>query len=135
MTPRAYIAVGSNLGDRQAWHDFALERLREANGITVLRATHIHETPPFGQSDQPAYLNRMILVETSLDPAALLATCHEIERRAGRSRRERWESRVLDLDVVRFGDILCDTATIVLPHPGIRDRTFWANEIAELEAP
>ncbi|MGH7582471.1 MAG: 2-amino-4-hydroxy-6-hydroxymethyldihydropteridine diphosphokinase, partial [Gemmatimonadales bacterium] len=67
-------------------------------------------------------------------PEAVMAVLHDIERAAGRDRAERWSSRTLDLDLVRYDDLICDLPTLTLPHPGLRDREFWAREIALLEA-
>ncbi len=135
MMPVAYVAVGSNLGDRERWHAFAESSLAALAGVRIDRTTPARETMPLGGADQPAYLNRMMRLDTSLAPGALLAACHEIERAAGRHRTQRWASRTLDLDLVRYDDMTCDTPELVLPHAGLRDRSFWAREIAELEAP
>ena len=131
---RAFVAVGSNLGDRMAWHRFAAEGLAALEGVRVVAMTPLRETAPLCGGPQPDYLNRMLLVDTSLGARDLLRACHAIERDAGRDHKVRWASRTLDLDLVRFGDMLCDTPALVLPHPGLRDRTFWALDIAELEA-
>ena len=131
---RAFVALGSNLGERAA---FLAQGRRELGTLpdTLLRAETVpEETPPLGGLDQPCYLNQMVLLETALGPAELLHACHRIEALAGRVRREAWSSRTLDLDLVRHGDTLCDTPTLVLPHPGLRDRLFWAREVATLEA-
>lgn len=131
---RAFVALGSNLGDRAT---FLAQGRTELTKLpdTVLRAQTVpEETAPLGGLDQPAYLNQMVLLETTLGPAELLVACHRIEALAGRERREAWSSRTLDLDLVRHGDTLCDTPTLVLPHPGLRDRLFWAREVATLEA-
>lgn len=131
--PTAYVAVGSNLGDRDRWHAFAAARLARMAGVTIDAVTPTIETAPLGGADQPPYLNRMVRLDTSLSPHALLDACHDVERAAGRDRTMRWASRTLDLDLVRYDDLICDTPALVLPHPGLRDRTFWACEIAELE--
>lgn len=133
MTVRAMVAVGSNLGDREAWHAFAEQRLAATPGVRIVRTTTAADTAPLCGGPQPRYLNRMLLLETTLDPRALLAACHAIEDEAGRDRSVRWASRTLDLDLVRYGSMLSDVPGLVLPHPGLRDRAFWAEEIAELE--
>lgn len=130
----AWIALGSNLGDREAFLALARRALGATPGVRCLTAGATEETAPLGGIDQPPYLNQMLVVDTTLGAAALLARCHEIEREAGRERGHRWESRVLDLDLVRYDDLLCDLPTLSLPHPGLRDRDFWAREIAALEA-
>lgn len=133
MLADAWVALGSNLGDRAGYLALARESLAATPGVAQIVAGTIEETAPLGGLDQPAYLNQMLKVSTSLPPSALLMHCHQIERDAGRERTTTWCSRTLDLDLVRYGDMLCDLPTIVLPHPGLRDRTFWAREIAALE--
>ena len=133
MLVHAWVALGSNLGDRNRYLALARELLGATPGVVCVVAGMIEETAPLGGLDQPAYLNQMLMVSTSLTPSDLLRRCHQIERDAGRERTSTWCSRTLDLDLVRFGDTLCDLPTMVLPHPGLRDRTFWAREIAALE--
>ena len=83
---------------------------------------------------QPAYLNQMVLVETELEPRALLEACQAIENRAGRVRAERWGPRTLDIDIVRYGRRRISEPGLVIPHPGVADRDFWQRELAELES-
>jgi 2-amino-4-hydroxy-6-hydroxymethyldihydropteridine diphosphokinase len=128
----AYIALGSNLGDRHAY----LARARDAIGAIpecrVVAASSVEETAPLGGLAQPPYLNQMLAVETTLDPSTLLARLHRIEADAGRVRSDRWEPRTLDLDIVTFDDRVMNTAELTLPHPGLADREFWQREVAEL---
>jgi 2-amino-4-hydroxy-6-hydroxymethyldihydropteridine diphosphokinase len=128
----AYIALGSNLGDRRGYLERARAEIDAIPGCHVVAATAIEETPPLGGLAQPPYLNQMLAVETTLEPAALLARLHAIEEAAGRSRSERWASRTLDLDIVHFDDRTVHTAELTIPHPGLADREFWQREIAEL---
>ena len=131
---RAFVALGSNLGDRAAMLALGRRELADLPATTLRAETAPEETAPPGGLAQPAYLNQMVLLETRLPPTALLAACHRIEEQAGRTRSEAWASRTLDLDVVRYDELLCDTPTLVLPHPGLRDRLFWAREVATLES-
>ena len=130
--PRAYVALGSNLGDRPAHLALARDRLARLPGTVLLGASPIDETEPLGGLDQPPYLNQMVALETSLAPRALLEACQRIEAEAGRTRRERWASRTLDLDLVRFGDLRMDEPGLTLPHPGLGQRSFWREELAAL---
>jgi 2-amino-4-hydroxy-6-hydroxymethyldihydropteridine diphosphokinase len=129
---RAYVALGSNLGDR-ATH---LERARKALAVLpnteLLRASTVEETAPLGGMQQPSYLNQMVLLETGLEPEALLQACQEIERQEGRQRAERWGSRTLDLDIVRFGDRRVTQSDLIIPHPELPHRDFWQRALAEL---
>lgn len=129
---RAFIALGSNLGDRAGRLALARERLAALPHTALLGASGVEETAPLGGRDQPPYLNQMVVVETILPPRELLAACHAIEAQAGRVRRERWESRPLDLDLVRYGDIVLAEPGLTLPHPGLPTRDFWQRELAEL---
>jgi 2-amino-4-hydroxy-6-hydroxymethyldihydropteridine diphosphokinase len=129
-----YIALGSNLGDRGAHLAAARTALGALPGTRVLAASAIEETAPLGDKPQPAYLNQMVLVETSLDPHALLEACHAIEDAQGRVRAEHWGSRTIDLDIVRFGARRVSEPDLIIPHPGLAHRDFWRREMAELEA-
>ncbi len=133
MSVLACVALGSNLGDRLAALASGRDGLRRLPDTVVLASTEPEETVPLGGMEQPPYLNQMVLLETELAPDTLLTACHDIEDAAGRVRREPWCSRTLDLDLVRYGDLLCDTPSLTLPHPGLRDRSFWQREIARLE--
>ena len=132
MSEIAYIALGSNLGDRRAYLDRAREAIAAIPECRVVGVTQIEETEPLGGLAQPRYLNQMLAVETTLDPSALLAALHRIEADAGRIRSWRWESRTLDLDIVLFNDRVVNTDELVVPHPGLADRPFWQREVAEL---
>ena len=129
-----YVALGSNLGDRGAHLAAARTALGALPGTRVLAASGIEETAPLGGKHQPAYLNQMVLLETSLDPHALLKACQAIEDAQGRVRAERWASRTIDLDIVRFGARRVSQPDLIIPHPGLTDRDFWRREMAELEA-
>jgi len=131
---RACIALGSNLGDRAGALSLARQRLAELPGTVVVRASLVEETVPLGGLLQPPYLNQVLLVATCASAVQLLEACHAIEREAGRTRDTPWCSRTLDLDLVSYGDVMCDLPDLVLPHPGLRDRTFWARQIAAVEA-
>ena len=132
MSEIAYIALGSNLGERHIY----LARTRTAIDATpecrVVGASAVEETAPLGGLAQPPYLNQMLAVETTLEPAALLARLHEIEADAGRVRGARWDSRTLDLDIVLFDDRVVRTDDLVIPHPGLTEREFWQRELTEL---
>lgn len=129
----AYVALGSNLGDRGRHLEAARHALAALPDTRLVAASAVEETRPLGGMDQPAYLNQMILLETGLDPHALLAACQAIERSEGRVRSERWGSRTLDLDIVRYGDRRVDDPDLIIPHPELANRDFWLRELAELQ--
>ncbi len=130
---RVYLALGSNLGERDKFLALARERLAALPDSRLLAASSIEETAPLEGRDQPPYLNQMLLLETALDPEALLEACRAIETAAGRVRHERWGSRTLDIDIVRFGEREMATGRLTIPHPGLAGRDFWRREIAEIE--
>ena len=131
---RAYIALGSNLGDRAAHLAHARKRLERLPGTRVVAVSRVEETAPLGPVVQGSYLNQMALIETTLSPEELLEQCRAIETERGRERRERWGPRTLDLDIVRYGTRTVQEANLIIPHPELPNREFWRREIAELEA-
>ena len=130
---RVDIALGSNLGDRHAHFAAARTAIAALPGTTMLAMTVPEETPPLGNLAQPPYLNQMVRIQTSLGPHALLDALLAIETAQGRRRSERWASRTLDLDIVRYGDLMHADDQLTLPHPGLADRDFWRRELAELD--
>jgi 2-amino-4-hydroxy-6-hydroxymethyldihydropteridine diphosphokinase len=129
------VALGSNVGDRAAHLAHARQRLGALPGTRLVAASRVEETAPLGGGPvaQPSYLNQMVLLETTLEPAALLEHCRRIEAERGRERRERWGPRTLDLDIVRYGDRTVRQPDLTIPHPELPNRDFWQREIAELE--
>ena len=128
------MALGSNLGDRDAHLRAGREALASLPHTSLVAASAIEETLPLGGMDQPPYLNQMVLLETGLQPRALLQALQDIERREGRAGTERWGSRTLDLDIVRFGDRRVNERDLIIPHPGLSHRDFWQRELAEIES-
>ena len=135
-TAPVYVALGSNVGDRPAHLAFAREQLARLPQTRVLAASTVEETAPLGGVPQGPYLNQMVLLETALEPADLLARLLAIEAARGRDRAAtvRWGPRTLDLDIVRFGDRVIAEPALTVPHPGLAHRDFWQREVAELEA-
>ena len=131
-TARAWVALGSNLGDRAAHLAAARDAIRGLPGTRVVAASRVEETAPLGGREQPRYLNQMVLLDTTLAPRELLDELHRIEAARGRARRERWASRTLDLDLVRYGDLRSSDPDLTLPHPGLAERDFWRREMEEL---
>ena len=129
------MALGSNIGDREAHLAHARARLAGLPRTRWLKSSRVEETAPLGPVSQGPYLNQMVLLETGLDPHDLLLACRAIEAERGRERRERWGPRTLDLDLVRFGDRVLREPSLTLPHPELPHRDFWRREITELEAP
>jgi 2-amino-4-hydroxy-6-hydroxymethyldihydropteridine diphosphokinase len=121
---RAYLALGSNLGDRAGNLQGAVDGLARAPGTRVVAVSRVYETEPVGGPDQGAYLNAVVEVATDLDPHALLAVGQQLERAAQRVRTERWGPRTLDVDVLLYDETEIDTEDLVVPHPRMWERAF-----------
>lgn len=132
MRDVAFIALGSNLGDRERHLATARDAIARLPTTKVLGVTSVEETEPIGPPGQGRYLNQMVAIETDLEPHALLAALLEIESRAGRVRAERWGSRTLDLDIVKFEHQRVSDDRLVVPHPELPARDFWRRELAAL---
>ena len=130
---RAYLALGSNLGDRLANLRRAVALLGE-RGVTVVRSSRVYETEPVGGPPQPEYLNAVVEVETTLAPDELLRVCLETEDILGRARAERWGPRVLDVDVLTYGRDRIDQPDLVVPHPRMHERAFVLVPLLELDS-
>lgn len=133
MDDVAYVALGSNLGDRHAYLAAARDALGRLPGTRIVAESTIEETAPIGPVQQPAFLNQMVALATTLTPHELLAHLHSIETAAGRVRAERWGPRTLDLDIVCFDQQTVNDAVLHVPHPELPARDFWQRELAELK--
>jgi len=131
---RAYVALGSNLGDRAGHLAAARDALAKLPDSKLVAASAVEETAPLAGMAQPPYLNQMVLLETRLTPQQLLEACHAIERAQGRVRGERWGARTLDVDIVRYGQRRVTEPDLIIPHPELPNRDFWLRELAELQA-
>ena len=129
---RVAIALGGNLGDRQALLDQAVDALRPL--IQSLRVSSFHDTAPVGVGDQPTFLNGAAVGETTLAPQALLQALLGIERRFGRERPFPGAPRTLDLDLILYGDEIIDVPRLIVPHPRFRERRFVLEPLAEIAA-
>jgi len=126
---RAIIALGSNLGRREAHLRFAVERL----GESIVAQSQVFETDPVGgPDDQGAYLNMVVVLETELDPYALLRWLHRIEADAGRERVVHWGPRTLDLDLLFFDDVVITGGNLAVPHPRYAERRFVLAPLSEV---
>ena len=134
MNDVAYIALGSNLGDREQHLMRARSAIAELRDTRVIGVSAIEETDPLGPVDQPRYLNQMVAIETALAPRELLAELHAIESSEGRVRRERWGPRTLDLDIVCFQRQTVDDPDLRVPHTELPQRAFWQRELDELRS-
>ena len=129
----AYVALGSNLGDRRAHLEAAFAALATLPGTRLAARSAIFETPPFGPPGQQPYFNAVVRLATTLSPHALLDELLAIEQARGRVRRERWGPRTLDLDLLLHGDAILRDARLTLPHPAMLERAFVLAPLHELE--
>jgi 2-amino-4-hydroxy-6-hydroxymethyldihydropteridine diphosphokinase len=127
---RAYVGLGSNLGDREQ----AIRNAAET--IEATRLSEIRETEPWGYADQPLFLNAVAEVETELGPRALLDELLDVERRLGRERGggPRYGPRTIDLDLLLYGDEVIDEPGLTIPHPHLHERRFVLEPLVELDA-
>jgi 2-amino-4-hydroxy-6-hydroxymethyldihydropteridine diphosphokinase len=128
----AYIAVGANLGDRRAQCARAVAALGGMPGIRVTRLSAWRETAPVGPVPQGAFVNGVVEVATTLAPRALLEACLAVERAMGRQRGQRWGPRVIDLDVLLYGDRVVNEPGLAVPHPEMTGRRFVLEPLAEI---
>jgi len=130
----AYVALGSNMGDRDTYLATARKALTALPRSRVIAESTVEETAPLGPVPQGSYLNQMIAIETELSPRELLTELQRIERAAGRTRDLRWGPRTLDLDIVRYEHQMVADADLQVPHPAADERDFWRRELAELRS-
>ena len=129
----AYLGLGSNMGDRLENLRGAVSLLRD-RGVSPVRSSRVYETSPVGGPPQPDYLNAVIEADVEGSPQDLLRTCLEVEDAMGRIRRERWGPRVIDVDVLTFGDQEVDEPDLQVPHPRMHERGFVLIPLLELDA-
>lgn len=131
---RAYLGLGSNLGDRLAHLQSAVDGLAATEGVTVVAASAVYETSPVGGPAQPDYLNAVVAVDTDRSPRFLLDVAQRLEAAAERVRAERWGPRTLDVDVLLVGEEEVHEPDLEVPHPRLRERAFVLVPLADVDA-
>lgn len=121
---RYYLSIGANLGNRAQTLKQAVQLLRNTAGLSVAAVSPLYETPPWGKTDQPAFLNGAVAVDTDMSGQELLDCCLAVEASLGRVRHERWGARTIDIDIVYSPDEQSSTETLQLPHPYLLERAF-----------
>lgn len=134
MKDVAYIALGSNLGQREVFLAQAVHEIAALANTRVLGKTEAEETAPIGPVAQGPFLNQMIAIETELSPRELLEELQRIEADAGRVRAERWGPRTLDLDIVLYEGQSIAEPGLTVPHPELINRDFWLRELTALRS-
>jgi 2-amino-4-hydroxy-6-hydroxymethyldihydropteridine diphosphokinase len=127
-----YIGLGSNIEDRERHLKDAIHLLQLHPDINICRCSSIYETDPVGFTEQAAFLNMVIQVETKLTPTELFHHMLEVESKLGRVRDIRWGPRTIDLDMLLFGQQLLDTPELLVPHPRMKERAFVLIPLLEI---
>ncbi len=128
---QSYLLLGSNLGARRYYLQIAQYLLGTRVGC-ITGCSSFYETAAWGLEDQHPFLNQVLEIETPLSPIQLLTTCLAIEQEIGRVRHEKWGARVIDIDLLFYGDQVVDTALLQVPHPRIQERRFTLVPLVEL---
>jgi 2-amino-4-hydroxy-6-hydroxymethyldihydropteridine diphosphokinase len=129
---QVFIGLGSNLGDRDAYLEMARRALTGSEGILLVRASSLYETEPVGYTEQGWFLNQVVEVAAVLDPWELLGPLQGIEQDLGRQRLIRWGPRVVDLDLLLYGDTVLNSPKLIVPHPRLYERSFVLAPLAEI---
>lgn len=130
--PTAYLALGSNLGDRRAHLAAAVHGLASLPASTLLATSPVYETAPVGPPGQGPYYNLAVALHTTLPPLALLDLALALELARGRQRRERWGPRTLDIDLLLYDDLVLTLPQLTLPHPRLHQRPFVLAPLAQI---
>lgn len=130
LATKAAIGLGSNLGDRLGNLRQAVDRLRKQG--TILATSFVYETPPFGVTTQPRFLNAALILEFEGSPHFLLKTLKTIEKEMGRKERDKWGPREIDLDILMIPDLVYEDEGLKIPHPGLPERAFVLVPLSEI---
>ncbi len=130
---RAFVGMGSNLGDRSSQLQKALDACRMITLTTVVRSSSVYETSPVGMYDQPQFLNAVMELSTALDPGELLKKLKKIENDLGRTDATRWAPRTIDLDILLYDDVVVILDELTIPHPHMMERKFVLVPLVELD--
>lgn len=128
----AFISIGSNIGERDAYLKQAVQSLNERVDTTVIKTSSIYETEPVGYTDQADFLNIVVAIRTTLSAQGLLMVCQEVEQVLGRERTIRWGPRTVDLDILLYNQDNIETENLVIPHPRMSERAFVLIPLLEI---
>ncbi len=131
MIHTAYIAFGSNMGNRKEMILSAMEKMKE-NGMNFLKISTFYETKPYGVTDQNDFMNCVAEIETELTPMSLLDNLLNIEKSLGRVREKRWGPRTIDLDIIFYDKKIVNFANLIIPHPDLQNRLFVLEPLFEI---
>ena len=128
----AILALGSNVGEKRDNIARAATNMGSLDGVEIVKRSRDYRTPPWGNTDQDWFVNACMSISTTLSPSELLARCLETERKMGRERGMKWGPRVIDLDILTYGDAVSRESDLVVPHPYITKRAFVLAPMAEV---
>lgn len=126
-----FLLLGSNLGNKKEILDQAIELLNQKVGLVILQSKD-YETKPWGVTDQPDFLNLAVAIHTRLKPLEILEQTQSIENQLGRVRKEKWGARLIDIDIIFYGEEIINLPDLKVPHPLMQDRDFALNPLAEI---
>ncbi|WP_170005998.1 2-amino-4-hydroxy-6-hydroxymethyldihydropteridine diphosphokinase [Bacillus fonticola] len=129
---RAYLSLGSNMGDRSRFLQDAVEALTKDKAINVVQVSSLYETDPVGFEDQAPFLNSVVAIDTTFHPQELLRCIQTIEQTLGRTRLFRWGPRTIDLDILLFNQENYKSETLTIPHPRLHERAFVLVPLLEI---
>ncbi|NLT21350.1 MAG: 2-amino-4-hydroxy-6-hydroxymethyldihydropteridine diphosphokinase [Syntrophomonadaceae bacterium] len=127
-----YIGLGSNMGFKRRNIETAIDNIEKIPGVDLVKKSSLYETDPWGKTDQDKFLNQVIMIETALGADELLDYLLEIEIKMGRQRLEKWGPRVIDLDILLYGNQVIQTDRLRVPHPHMRERLFVLIPLQEI---
>ena len=127
-----FLGLGSNLDDRVETVRGAERLISEIDGVIVVSSASLYDTEPVGIVDQPSFINSALKIKTTLQPAELLGKLKEIEREMGRVDAVRWGPRIIDIDILLFGDIVINEEGLTIPHPEMTKRAFVLVPLSEI---
>ena len=130
---KAYLGLGSNQGDRLAFLRAAVDGLEEEDGVTVVATSSVYRSEPVGLTDQPEFLNAVVVVDSTLSPRGLLELARRIQDSNDRRRRQRWGPRTLDVDILLIEGVELDEPDLTVPHPGLTERRFVLRPMLEVD--
>lgn len=129
---RVFLGLGSNLGDRAAYLQKAVDALKQVNGVKVIWCSSVYETEPFGKKDQTSFLNAAMEIETPLQPRELFDSLKRIEQQIGRTGTERWGPREIDIDLLLYDGLVYQDDHLSVPHPELTRRRFVLVPLREI---
>ncbi|MBO0526923.1 2-amino-4-hydroxy-6-hydroxymethyldihydropteridine diphosphokinase [Clostridium botulinum] len=128
----AYVAFGSNIGEKENYIKRALEKIEERE-IKIIKVSPIYETEPYGVLDQDSFLNGVVKIETNLTPEDLIEVLLDIEKQLDRVRERRWGPRTIDLDIIFYDDLIINKNNLIIPHKDMENREFVLKPLCDID--